>query len=60
MKKHYVLDTNILIHDPDAIFKIFKFEDNYVDVKILLRPITGVCNIIYTSNLRRSLCCQKS
>lgn len=27
MKKHYVLDTNILIHDPDAIFK---FEDNYV------------------------------
>ncbi len=25
MKKNYVLDTNVLLHDPHAIFK---FEDN--------------------------------
>ena len=31
MKKNYVLDTNILLHDPSAIFK---FEDNHVIIPI--------------------------
>ncbi|MEO6572992.1 MAG: PIN domain-containing protein, partial [Polyangiaceae bacterium] len=31
MKKNYVLDTNILLHDPQAIFK---FEDNDVIIPI--------------------------
>ena len=31
MKKHFVLDTNVLLHDPEAIFK---FEDNDVVVPI--------------------------
>ena len=31
MKKNYVLDTNVLLHDPHAIFK---FEDNDVIIPI--------------------------
>ena len=31
MKKNYVLDTNVLLHDPRAIFK---FEDNDVIIPI--------------------------
>ena len=31
MKKNYVLDTNILLHDPYAIFK---FDDNNVIIPI--------------------------
>ncbi len=31
MKKNYVLDTNVLLHDPQAIFK---FEDNHVVIPI--------------------------
>ena len=33
MKKNYVLDTNILLHDPRAIFR---FEDNHVIVPIFV------------------------
>ena len=33
MKKNYVLDTNVLLHDPRAIFK---FEDNDVVVPIFV------------------------
>jgi PhoH-like ATPase len=31
MRKNYVLDTNVLLHDPQAIFK---FEDNDVIIPI--------------------------
>jgi PhoH-like ATPase len=31
MKKNYVLDTNILLHDPNAIFR---FDDNNVIIPI--------------------------
>src|SRR5271168_4575273 len=31
MKKNYVLDTNVLLHDPEAIFR---FEDNNVIIPI--------------------------
>src|SRR5579862_6605647 len=31
MKKNYVLDTNVLLHDPQAIFR---FEDNNVIIPI--------------------------
>ena len=31
MKKNYVLDTNVLLHDPNAIFR---FEDNNVIIPI--------------------------
>jgi PhoH-like ATPase len=31
MKKHFVLDTNVLLHDPDAIFR---FKDNVVVIPI--------------------------
>ena len=31
MKKNYVLDTNVLLHDPRAIFR---FEDNDVIIPI--------------------------
>ena len=31
MKKRYVLDTNVLLHDPQSIFK---FEDNDVIIPI--------------------------
>src|SRR5579862_847309 len=31
MKKNYVLDTNVLLHDPNAIFR---FEDNNVVIPI--------------------------
>ena len=31
MKKNYVLDTNVLLHDPHAIFK---FDDNDVIIPI--------------------------
>ena len=31
MKKNYVLDTNVLLYDPQAIFK---FEDNDVIIPI--------------------------
>ena len=31
MKKNYVLDTNIVLHDPQAIFR---FEDNNVIIPI--------------------------
>ena len=33
MKKNYVLDTNVLIHDPQSIFK---FEDNEVIIPIFV------------------------
>ena len=31
MKKNYVLDANVLLHDPNAVFK---FEDNNVIIPI--------------------------
>ena len=33
MRKHFVLDTNILLHDPDAIFG---FDDNFVWIPIVV------------------------
>src|SRR5260221_7466656 len=33
MKKNYVLDTNVLLHDPGAIFR---FEDNNVIIPIFV------------------------
>ena len=33
MKKNYVLDTNVLLHDPQSIFK---FEDNHVIIPIFV------------------------
>ena len=40
MKKNYVLDTNVLIHDPNSIFK---FEDNDVIVPFaVLEEIDGL------------------
>ena len=33
MKKIYVLDTNVVLHDPKAIFS---FEDNYVIIPMIV------------------------
>ena len=35
MKKNYILDTNVLLHDPDSLLK---FEDNTVLLPIEVMP----------------------
>ena len=44
MKKNYVLDTNVLLYDPHAIFK---FEDNNVIVPIYaIEEVDGTARLV--------------
>lgn len=54
MKKSYVLDTNILIHDPSSIFK---FEDNDV---YILHPVIEELDKFKSERSERGFCARES